>query len=95
MIVVSTNLEDSNQTTITNNNTASANNAASASGAAYVYRRNMGLWEEEAYLKAPNAAANDNYGAAVAISGDTIVVGAYDEDSNQTIITNGAGASGD
>ena len=95
VIVVSTNLEDSNQTTITNNNTASANNAASASGAAYVYRRNMGLWEEEAYLKAPNAAANDNYGAAVAISGDTIVVGAYDEDSNQTIITNGAGASGD
>ncbi len=95
VIVVGTNLEDSNQTTITNGPGASANNGASAAGAVYVFRRNMGLWEAEAYLKAPNAAGNDNFGFTVSISGDTIVSGAFDEDSNQTTITNGTSASGD
>jgi hypothetical protein len=94
-IVVGVNLEDSNQTIITNGPGASGNNGLSASGAAYVFRRTMDLWAPEAYIKAPNVGANDNFGATVAISGDTIVVGAYDEDSNQTTITNAATASTD
>ena len=44
-------------------------------------------------MKAPNAEADDSYGVRVAVSGDTVVVGATAEDSNETTITNGAGAS--
>lgn len=94
-IVVGSNLEDSNQTTITNGAIASSDNSASASGAAYVFQRMGSTWVEQAYLKAPNADANDQFGAKVAIDGDTIVVGAFSEFSNQTTITNGPTASAD
>lgn len=87
--------EASNQSAITNGGTASANNSAGSSGAAYVFKRNGISWAQEAYLKVPNPDASDSFGYAAAISGDTIVVGAYDEDSNQTTITNGATASAD
>ena len=43
---------------------------------------------QDAYLKASNAEAADFFGISVAISGATIVVGAYLEDSNQMTITN-------
>jgi hypothetical protein len=92
-IVVGAIGESSNQTTITNGPTASADNSASGAGAAYVFVRSGGSWTQEAYLKAPNAASGDVFGRAVAISGDTIVVGALGEDSNQTTITNGTTAS--
>jgi len=92
-IVVGANQEDSNQATITNGTTASGNNSTSNSGAAYVFKRTGSTWVHEAYLKAPNPEANDEFGASVAISGNTIVVGAPYEDSNQTTITNGASAS--
>ena len=52
-------------------------------------------WVQEAYLKAPNAEAYDSFGSSVAVSGDTVAVGAYNEDSNQTTITNGVTASAD
>ncbi|MDX1959315.1 MAG: FG-GAP repeat protein [Leptospiraceae bacterium] len=87
--------EDSNQTTITNGSTASSDNSASNSGAAYVFRRSGTIWTNEAYLKAPNAGSSDFFGTSVSISGDTIVVGAINEDSNQTTITNGTTGSSD
>ena len=88
--------EDSNQTTITNsNNTASANNSAVNSGAVYIFRRINFDWVQDAYLKAPNAEASDHFGDSVAVSGDTVAVGASYEDSDQTTITNGATASAD
>lgn len=59
-----------------------SNNSASNSGAAYVFVRNGSLWSQQAYLKASNTGAGDLFGHAVAISADTIVVGAYEEDSN-------------
>ena len=37
----------------------------------------------EAYIKAPNAEAGDNFGASVSMDGDTLVVGAPLEDSSQ------------
>jgi len=37
---------------------------------------------QQAYLKASNAEGIDNFGLMVAISGDTLVVGAYGEDSS-------------
>ena len=57
---------------------------ALGSGAAYVYRRSTGgLWTVEAFVKAPNAGAEDLFGAALALSGDgaTLAVGAPGEGS--------------
>ena len=94
-LVVGASGEDSNQTSITNGSTVTDNNSASSAGAAYVFVRSGGIWSHQAYLKAPNAEAGDLFGDSVGISGDTIVVGAYQEDSSQTSITNGATASAD
>lgn len=57
------------------------NNDAYRSGAAYVFERNGTLWTQTAYLKASNTNASDNFGEAVAVSGDTIVVSAPREKS--------------
>jgi hypothetical protein len=51
-------------------------------GAAYVFVPDGTSWSQQAYLKASNAEASDNFGYSVSVSGDTIVVGAYLEDSN-------------
>lgn len=56
-------------------------NTATNSGAAYVFVRNGSNWTQQAYLKASNAQAGDLFGISVAIDGDTIVVGASQEDS--------------
>jgi hypothetical protein len=93
--VVSASGEDSNETTITNGTTASADNSALESGAVYIFRRTGSTWAHEAYFKAPNTEANDAFGSAISIHGDTVVVGASGEDSNDTTITNGPTASGD
>lgn len=47
----------------------------------------------QAYIKASNAGQDDQLGWSLSMSGDTIVAGARGEDSNQTTITNGSGAS--
>lgn len=89
-------------TAIINGPTATLPSTALAltSGAAYVFRKVAGNWVQEAYLKAPNAEFNDLFGTAVAISGNTAVVGAYGEDNstpgvqNGAIVTDNAAASG-
>ena len=68
-----------------------ADNSERNSGAAYVFVRNGTTWTQQAYLKAFNTGAGDHFGASVAISGDTIVVGAENEDSAATSV-NGDGA---
>ncbi|MDH5491761.1 MAG: MopE-related protein, partial [Myxococcales bacterium] len=57
--------------------------SALQSGAAYVFVWDSASqrWMEQAYLKASNADANDDFGADVAIEGDTIVIGAPGEAS--------------
>jgi hypothetical protein len=79
--VVGARFEDSNATGINGNQ---SDNSASAAGAAYVFVRNGAGWGQQAYLKASNAEVGDEFGYAVSISGDTIVVGAPLEDSNAT-----------
>ncbi|YCM43901.1 FG-GAP repeat protein [Verrucomicrobiaceae bacterium 227] len=56
---------------------------ASNSGAAYLYRRTGGVWSQEAFLKAHNARELSNFGIAVAVSGETVLVGASLEDDPQ------------
>ncbi len=58
-----------------------SDDSAPAAGAAYVFERIDGTWEQTAYLKASNTDAGDRFGFAVAIRGDTIVIGAEREDS--------------
>jgi hypothetical protein len=50
-------------------------------GSAYVFRYDGSAWDEEAKLTAGDAAAGDNFGFSVSISGDRLVVGAYGDDS--------------
>src|SRR5262249_10896728 len=45
-------------------------------GSAYVFVRSGGIWSEQQKLLASDAAINDQFGSSVAISGETIVVGA-------------------
>lgn len=57
------------------------NTTASQAGAAYVFVLNNGTWSQQAVLLAPDGAALDKFGYSVAISGETIVVGAYQDDT--------------
>ncbi|HYF61227.1 MAG TPA: hypothetical protein VD886_00345, partial [Herpetosiphonaceae bacterium] len=61
-----------------------ADNSIYGAGAAYVFVRTAGGWSQQAYLKASNPDASDLFGHSVAISGDTIAVGAYGESSGAT-----------
>jgi len=95
-LVVGAPLEDSNATGVNGNQT---NNSAGNSGAAYVFVRNGDFWVQQAYLKASNTEALDQFGGSVAIAGDTIVVGAMNEHSDATGVNgnqnnNGANYSG-
>ncbi|UCD75407.1 MAG: FG-GAP repeat protein [Phycisphaerales bacterium] len=54
--------------------------AGSKSGSAYVFRYQGGLWQQEAKLVAFDAASDDEFGYAVAISGDLIIVGSSRDD---------------
>jgi hypothetical protein len=85
-MVVGASYEDSAATGVNGDDTS---NGAIDSGAAYVYVRSGSTWALQAYLKASNTQAGDEFGTAVAISGNTIVVSARGEDSGAT------GANGD
>jgi hypothetical protein len=76
-------------------------NRADESGAVYFYTRTGATWTQRAFIKASNAKKGDEFGSAVALSGDgkTLVVGAHNEgssarglDGNQD--DNSAGSSG-
>ena len=59
------------------------NDSAFDSGAVYVFTQGGSSWVQQAYLKASNAASSDQFGFAVALSGDgnTLAVAANFEDS--------------
>ncbi len=57
-------------------------NTAATSGAAYVFSWSGTAWSQQAYVKASNTEAADNFGISVALSGDgnILAVGANKED---------------
>jgi drug/metabolite transporter superfamily protein YnfA len=57
------------------------NNSKKSAGAAYVFVRKGTTWSQQAYLKAPSVDSADVFGADLAISGDTLVVGMSGDDS--------------
>ena len=75
------------------------NQDAPFSGAAYVFVREVGLWSQQAYLKASNPGVFDSFGISVAVDGEAIIVGAHQESSAATGVDgneadNSANASG-
>lgn len=52
------------------------------SGAAYIFRRNGTGWVLEAWLTPSDRAALDFFGVSVSLDGDTVVIGADDDDDN-------------
>jgi hypothetical protein len=80
-VVVGANWEDSNASGVGGDQT---NNGATSAGAAYVFSRSGTTWTQQAYLKAANPGVNDFFGTAVGLSGDTVVVGATEEDGSAT-----------
>jgi hypothetical protein len=80
-LVVGADLEDSAALGVNGNQLS--NDAANA-GAVYVFTRSGSTWTQQAYLKASNTEADDQFGSAVAMSGQTLVVGAVKEDSKAT-----------
>jgi trimeric autotransporter adhesin len=75
--------EDSNASGVGGNQ---ADNSLNDAGAVYVYVRNAGVWSQQAYLKSSNPGGDDLLGAALDLSGDTMVVGAPGEASNATAV---------
>ena len=59
-------------------------NSSLDSGAAYIFVRNGNRWSQQAYLKASNTDRDDVFGSSVAISENTVVIGAPGEGSNAT-----------
>lgn len=80
-VVVGATGEASNAIGVGGNQT---DNSASYAGAAYVFLRTGTDWAQQAYLKASNSETGDYFGDSVAISGDTVIVGAFGESSNAT-----------
>lgn len=64
------------------------NRNAANSGAAYVFSRNGSSWTQQAYIKASNTGAEDNFGAAVRFNanGTILAVGAPFEASAATTV---------
>jgi len=80
-LAVTATREDSNARGI---NGDQSNNDAEDSGAAYVFTRSGGKWAQQAYVKASNSDAGDQFGWSVALSddGNMMAVGAPTEASN-------------
>jgi FG-GAP repeat len=49
-------------------------------GSAYVFVRSAGVWTQQQKLEAADAAQDDRFGTSVAISGETVVIGAPGDD---------------
>ena len=80
--------EESNRTGV---NALQSNNDAGGAGAVYLFVRSGSTWTQQAYLKASNTDAGDNFGQAVSLSdnGSTLAAGARFEDSNATGVNTG------
>ncbi|ANW23289.1 hypothetical protein BA953_03190 [Vibrio coralliilyticus] len=68
----------------------------SGSGAVYLFRKNVGNWQQTAYVKPSNTDTNDWFGYSIDLSqdGTTMVVAARDEDNSaKGIITDGSEVS--
>jgi hypothetical protein len=80
-VVIGATAEDSNATGLNGNQ---SDHSANSSGAAYAFVRSGTTWTQQAYLKASNTGVDDTFGHSVAVSDNTVVVGAFGESSSAT-----------
>ncbi len=59
------------------------NNNLSKAGSAYIFKNNAGTWTQTQKIIANDRTAGDEFGWSVAISGNTIIVGAHLEDEDE------------
>ncbi|HEY0991471.1 MAG TPA: integrin, partial [Kofleriaceae bacterium] len=59
-----------------------ADNSTDGAGAVYVFVRSGATWTQQAYLKASNTGRKDSFGCSLALSGNTLAVGALNESSD-------------
>ncbi len=93
-LAVAARKEDSNATGISTDGTGEANNSALESGAVYIFSRSGSLWSQQAYIKASNCEASDEFGSSLSLSsdGNTLAVASIFDDSNANgISTDGTG----
>ncbi|WHZ28188.1 MAG: hypothetical protein OJF51_002986 [Nitrospira sp.] len=74
------------------NSGTGADNDAPASGAVYVFTRHNGTWHQQAYIKASNTDQGDFFSQSVALDGETLAVGAFEESSSGRGINSAAEA---
>jgi len=84
IIAVSAPDEDSAATGVNGSAPGQDDDSMASAGAVYVFHRSDTIWAQEAYVKASNTGASDGFGRSVALSGNTLVVGASGEDSGAT-----------
>lgn len=60
-------------------------NSVNGRGAVYLYKRVAGVWLQDGKVTAPSGAAGDFFGQAVALDGDTLVVGAPFRDAGSIV----------
>ncbi len=68
-------------------------NLGGGTGAVYVYKRSGSTWAMEAFVKASNPGAGDNFGTGMALDGDWLAIGAVYEDSGSAVDQNDETAS--
>jgi trimeric autotransporter adhesin len=90
-LAVGADAESSNASTV---NGDQANQSLSRAGAAYVFTRSGVTWSQQAYIKASNTRSEASFGSALALSGDTLAVGAPYETSSATGVNGSQAATG-
>ncbi len=61
-----------------------SNGLQTNAGSAYVFTLDQDVWTEEAHLKASDYGSSEHFGWSVAVSGDYAIVGAYQNDTDET-----------
>ncbi len=69
-----------------------ADTSRSDAGAVYVFVRTGSVWSQQAYIKASNTRNWARFGASVALSADTLIVGAPGEPSDASVADAGGAA---
>ncbi|HEY1011965.1 MAG TPA: alpha/beta hydrolase [Herpetosiphonaceae bacterium] len=90
IIVVGADYEDSGTSGVQNTATPTVDETAQTAGAAFVYARSGEAWSQQAYLKASQVSPGDRFGGSVAAWGETVVVGALQEDGSAAGVQNSA-----
>ncbi len=80
-VAIAATLEDSSSSGV---NGLQGDNNTADSGAVYLFTRSGTAWSQQAYLKASHPGVSDQFGIGLSLSGDSLLVGAFIEDSGAT-----------